>query len=532
MTYLLSNCAKLIRDKGKLLSSDRNSLIDVLRGLSICMVVFSHFNLLGNVVNTSKYHVFSRGLNDITQGMGYYGVVVFFVISGFLITSMTVRRYGSLPNIDISEFWWFRFSRIMPMLILCILSIVFFNLYGLPQFTVNTSNNLIRGVTAILAFRFNEIMGTVLPGSWNVLWSLSVEEMFYLFFPLLCILLTGVGSIIWIFLVILSSIIYLKYSNTVSPFSTLANVDYLALGCISALAKPYYLTLFRSNASIATARWILILFGLGIICFCVLISNPFETHGYTLFCSIGAALYLIGSQLGISLKRSFYLLFPISASGVISYELYLIHMPLREILYLYGIQNLFWQTSVIFITAILLHLTFSEPVNYILRNWFKINAEGHNPSKKLIYHVLPYVFIIIIVPLFCLNLENKSITLKIVEVVQLPVKTVEPIAVLGYHGHGDMVFLKHSSVTTSQIGIDHWGSYPTLSQELPNESIINRLITIKFGSSNTEVLIDHQIVVSNNEVPFSASKKIEIGSNTQGFSFAIPKSISEIHVLK
>jgi len=523
---------KQVKGKGEVLFADRNILIDLLRGISILMVVFSHFNVIGNVVNTQNYHLLGRSLADILQGMGYYGVVVFFVISGFLITSMTIRRYDKLPNINISEFWWFRFSRIMPMLTLCIISIVVFDLYKLPQCSINSSDDLIRGISSILSFRFNEIMGSVLPSSWNPLWSLSVEEMFYLFFPLLCVLLTGFGSIIWIFLIIFSSITFIKYSNTVSPFSTLANVDYLALGCLAALGKPHYLNLFKSKTSTVSAKWILVLLSLGIICFSVVISDPFKTHIYTFMCAFGAVLFLKASQLGSNSKLIFYFLIPICCCGAVSYELYLIHLPLRELLYLYGIQNLLGQLFIIFFISISLHLTFSEPINYNLRNWVKIKAGGNSPNKKIIYHFVPYVFLIFIAPLFCLNLDNKSISVEFTNIAPLPAETVEPVVVMGYRSHGDMVFMKHTNEKNIQFGIDHWGSHPALSKELKLHSVINRPITIKFGIKNTQVLLGSEVVVSNTEVPFGTSKKIEVGLNTQGFSLAIPKAISEFHILK
>ena len=143
------------------------------------LVVVSHLGLAGHYFNIAAVNLGHRSLISITDGMAAYGVVVFFVISGFLITSLSLRRYSKLNQINQSEFWWFRFSRIMPMLILCICIIIVFNLYNLPGFTVASAGLLIKGISSVLAFRFNEIMGIALPGSWNPLWSLSVDCLLY-----------------------------------------------------------------------------------------------------------------------------------------------------------------------------------------------------------------------------------------------------------------------------------------------------------------------------------------------------------------
>ena len=55
---------------------------------------------------------------------GNYGVTMFFVISGYLITSTTTRRYGSLAQVDVPSFYAFRFARIVPCLVLALALIV------------------------------------------------------------------------------------------------------------------------------------------------------------------------------------------------------------------------------------------------------------------------------------------------------------------------------------------------------------------------------------------------------------------------
>lgn len=72
-----------------LIKKTRNELIDVLRGIAIILVLILHFHLsyplkFGNIINLK----FLRN--------GNYGVTIFFVISGYLISSNALKRYGNL----------------------------------------------------------------------------------------------------------------------------------------------------------------------------------------------------------------------------------------------------------------------------------------------------------------------------------------------------------------------------------------------------------------------------------------------------
>jgi hypothetical protein len=530
MKYFIESVAT--RFKSKFLSQDRNTLIDFLRGLSLIMVIFSHYGIYGYLLHSYTYVILGRHLSDVSAGMGYYGVVVFFVISGYLITSLTLKRYGLLPNINFSEFWWFRFSRIMPMLALCILTIIIFNVYGLPGLSGHSTNDLIKGISGILSFRFNEIISTTISGVWNPLWSLSVEEMFYFVFPFVCLFLTGRGAITWIFLTIFSTIIYFKYSDTLSPYSTLANVDYLALGSLTALAKPSRLREYLNPLGCKVWAYILVLCGLACIAAGFVISGPFETHFYTLLTALGAVLVLIASQLSSLSATKRYIFLPFTVIGLVSYEAYLIHMPLRDLLTLYGIHNSFYHIIIVILSAITVHFYFSEPLNLNLRNYKKFTNKGFKPLRKIIYHSLPFICLVILCPFFCDNLDPRSLTVKFVNIAQLPAQTVEPIAVYGHRGHGDMVFLKHIDKDHVQLGIDHWGGLPVSSKLFTSTEITECPITIRFGLHNIQVAQGDKLLLEYDQIPYGTSKSVAIGSNSEGFSYAVPKMITNIEIFR
>src|ERR1700712_2462948 len=160
--------------------------IDLLRGLAIFFVLMNHVNmqLLSAKVPYTKglpaQLVYSLVWN------GQFGVQIFFAVSGFLITSTTLRRWKTLANISVRDFYILRFARIAPLLLalLAILSALHFA--GTQGFVVKANTGgLGRALVAALTFHINwlEAHRGYLPGNWDILWSLSVEETFYFAFP-------------------------------------------------------------------------------------------------------------------------------------------------------------------------------------------------------------------------------------------------------------------------------------------------------------------------------------------------------------
>src|SRR5439155_6120249 len=92
--------------------------IDLLRGLAIFFVLMNHINirLLGAEVQYLKY--VPEQLAHFLVWNGQLGVQMFFVVSGFLITSMSLRRWQSLERIAVHDFYVLRFARIAPLLLL------------------------------------------------------------------------------------------------------------------------------------------------------------------------------------------------------------------------------------------------------------------------------------------------------------------------------------------------------------------------------------------------------------------------------
>ncbi|HEY2498586.1 MAG TPA: acyltransferase [Candidatus Angelobacter sp.] len=223
-------------------SEKRVAGIDILRGLCIIAVVLHHINIRIHFRDSSLGHWMGPAANRVFFWSGYYGVRVFFVISGFLITGWSLQRWGSLRQLNIRQFYRMRFARIVPCLLGLLLILAVLDRAGASQFTINTQHtSLGRALIAALSLHMNwlEARTGYLPASWDVLWSLSVEEVFYVFFPLVCLLLRKPALIIGLlscFLVIGPFARVHTHNELWADYGYFSCMDGIAFGCLAALA--------------------------------------------------------------------------------------------------------------------------------------------------------------------------------------------------------------------------------------------------------------------------------------------------------
>lgn len=180
-----------------MVASPRNPRIDLIRGVSILLVLFHHFNIAYRLDDTAVARAFGWDAVRAVARNGNYGVTMFFVVSGFLITSNARRRWGGLGQVDARAFYGLRIARILPCLLL-LLVVDALGLAGLRIFQNRPPDGGGAGPVpywlshlAALTSWMNVLVGR--DGWFNyplgVLWSLSVEEAFYLAFPFACLAL-------------------------------------------------------------------------------------------------------------------------------------------------------------------------------------------------------------------------------------------------------------------------------------------------------------------------------------------------------
>jgi peptidoglycan/LPS O-acetylase OafA/YrhL len=233
----------LVGERGAARSWLRLDGVDLLRGLAIFFVLMNHVNmrLLGAKVPYTKglapQLVYSLVWN------GQFGVQMFFAVSGFLITSTALRRWGSPSGVSLKDFYLLRFARIGPLLLLLLAVLSVLHGAHVKGFVVSqATGGLGRALVAALGFHVNllEARQGYLPASWDILWSLSVEEMFYLFFPVVCRWF-GRGRLLTALLFMLVVIGPFARSRAFNhnpvwrEYSYLGGMDAIALGCLTAL---------------------------------------------------------------------------------------------------------------------------------------------------------------------------------------------------------------------------------------------------------------------------------------------------------
>lgn len=223
----------------------RNRRIDVIRGVAILLVLFHHFNIAYRLSDTSLAAVFGPELVQAVARNGNYGVTMFFVVSGYLITSNALRRWGQLGRIDAWAFYGLRIARIVPCLLLLLTIVNVLALYGVAIFQNHVATGepvpLWHVNLASLTFTMNVLIARV---GWvnyplGVLWSLSVEEVFYLTFPLLCLVLrrTSLLCLFWAAIIVVGPLYRLNHQGDEAGFlyAYFASFDGIAIGCGAAV---------------------------------------------------------------------------------------------------------------------------------------------------------------------------------------------------------------------------------------------------------------------------------------------------------
>lgn len=222
--------------------ANRNIGIDILRGICILFVILLHLNIHFGLRDSFLNEVLPKKIFSLLFWSGFYGVVVFFTLSGYLITHSIIRKWKTLPKVNLKKFYWLRFSRIVPMLSALLFVLAILHLLDTEGFVINPERTTLgRAIFSALTFHINwlEIQVGYLPANWDVLWSISIEETFYLGFPIVCLFLRKE----WNFAIVLGLLLVLSpwartqlfEGNELGDRNHLAFLDSIALGCMAAI---------------------------------------------------------------------------------------------------------------------------------------------------------------------------------------------------------------------------------------------------------------------------------------------------------
>jgi len=257
---------------------------------------------------------------------GGLGVDVFFVISGFLITRILLREHAKTGTIRLREFYFKRLLRLWPPLIAMVVVMAGL-MIALGESAVNT---IVRSALAL--FYTSNIVMTVTELSMGYLghtWSLAMEEQFYLWWPLVLVLMLGRRLSHRTIAVILSIAVVACLAGWIltadsAPFSPITKAGGLLAGCLTAILvarRPWQ----NTSAAFAAVAVFIAAFAaetMGII------GRDWSLVIVTLVLPFLVLHIAFGQSIIVRALSARWLVY----GGVISYAAYLWHYPVLQVL--------------------------------------------------------------------------------------------------------------------------------------------------------------------------------------------------------
>ena len=332
--------------------------IQALRGIAVLLVVFYHARAL-------------------PLAGGYLGVDIFFVISGFLITSQIARQIEQ-NTFSFHEFYLRRVWRLLPAAY-AVFAVVCLSAPWL--LSANELNDLKEQLIGAITFTANIVLWTqtgYFEESAEVkpllhTWSLSIEEQYYLIMPALLYFITKSR---WFLLIAgITVISFLLMSVQISSMP--GAIFYLTPARIWELGVGSTLALLVLHKEIAVPPWLGVV-GIGAIATTTIFLLPFDNHT-----EINIAVAVIGTALIIASQPSWLnngtIALGFAKIGTISYSLYLVHWPIFAFLNSANISGagLWWpyRGGALIASFLLAWLLFN-----VIETKFRITSAAHNKT--------------------------------------------------------------------------------------------------------------------------------------------------------
>jgi peptidoglycan/LPS O-acetylase OafA/YrhL len=349
-------------------NSMRDHYIDRLRGLAILLVLIGHSpRFIGEWSPVFPETVYVHMVIN-----AYYGVTMFFVISGYLITSKFVNFDSTEMSGDLRSFYMQRIGRIIPPLALLMVTSFAISVSSGGHFDVR---NLIDLVVYLSQMDFSSA-ATLVPhtdSSWDALWSLRIEETFYVFLPILVLLIGRARRIALLFVAAIAVAVFRRIENPNDIHGLYTTFDQLAIGGLVAiyardlrrLFGPFILLILRMAACVLLVPLYFYTLPMGNAAWCECVG-------------LCTAAIIVSSPPGP--PRSAAILRPLESCGRLSYEIYLSHMMILWALTPIGSMTLNTPTphlaavalvivaiGLSYLVSLIVARAYSEPLNRWIR---------------------------------------------------------------------------------------------------------------------------------------------------------------------
>ena len=298
--------------------------IDSLRGVAILMVILYHVHAwLPGLSALPSWYMFPISL-------GYSGVDLFFVLSGFSLYYAWLRQEMNAKEVDVKKYYWRRFWRIYPPYLIA------FIVPLIPFVFTAPADAFKEAIWHI--FLLHNYSQHYFYGANGPLWSIAVEAQFYILFPLIVLLMKRWGIVQVVIAGIVIGLIYrtgvslyfddLTYRQVPKPYLQgfwLARIPNFLLGILLAF---YWTHLNENEKHKPKQGFFILLSGLVMLSVTWIIIFYFR-HGSMIFRELGFALGYALIVLGVlkGAMQSVLSAKPLLFSGKISYSLYLTHAP-------------------------------------------------------------------------------------------------------------------------------------------------------------------------------------------------------------
>ena len=205
--------------------------INGLRAISIILVIIYHLQMNNDIfTELSLINWLEPFISFVTDG--HLGVNVFFVISGFLITSLMLNEELNTGTVSLKGFYLRRILRIFPAYFALLLVYSILQLFGYIHIS---DASWLTAITHTKYFNWSLDWYTAHG------WSLSIEEHFYIFWPLIFISRKGWRKTVAVFLIFIVPIIRIADNlyqiRGINELTIFMRVDSIAMGCFFALYK-------------------------------------------------------------------------------------------------------------------------------------------------------------------------------------------------------------------------------------------------------------------------------------------------------